>query len=381
MQLGKFLLRRLGSSRSLLLPNSRLSQLLPKNLFRRVSELKELPKRPLLSLTTGVVIRDTPGNSVSKTKAISKSDRGKGIELLSNATLLKDAQLKETLRKCKQEPYKLQASSSSGGADFELEVLDEQTDKTKEISEGTCVKPRVPDVSKEDSSDSDDDSWGDSEDENDDAMTKTIMMMTMTDSDDDENPSFTLKDYKEEEQDELYGDLNITQGLRYNDLTNAQQGREDQLNASHESGFVQEEEEDAHVTLTTVHDKTEGPLQSSSISSDFTSKLLNPDDLSSDINSSMNTSIVPPPPPLVYHSSHPTTIPQQQTPDSKTTTTYPTITLPEIPNFTSLFQLDQRVSALEIKCQSSTKQVNLLKLSPQFLALLITILLLSLKKK
>nr|GEY43611.1 hypothetical protein [Tanacetum cinerariifolium] len=65
----------------------------------------------------------------------------------------------------------------------------------------------------------------------------------------------------------------------------------------------------------------------------FTSKLLNLDDPSPDINSLMNTSTVPPPPPLVYPSSHPTTIPQQQTPDSTTTITNPTMTLLEIPNF------------------------------------------------
>nr|GEW35577.1 hypothetical protein [Tanacetum cinerariifolium] len=69
-------------------------------------------------------------------------------------------------------------------------------------------------------------------------------------------------------------------------LTNS---RADQQNASHESGFMHEEE-DAHVTLTTIYDKTEGPLQSSSVSSDFTSKLLNLDDPSPDINSLMDTS-------------------------------------------------------------------------------------------
>nr|GFC98711.1 hypothetical protein [Tanacetum cinerariifolium] len=114
-------------------------------------------------------------------------------------------------------------------------------------------------------------------------------------------------------------------------LNNAQQGGEDQKNSSHESGFVQEEE-DAHVTLTNVHDKTEGPLQSSSISSDFTIKLLNLDDPSPNINSLMNFSTVPPLTPPVNPSSHPTTIPRQQTPDSIKTTTYLTMTLPEILN-------------------------------------------------
>ncbi|GJR81614.1 hypothetical protein Tco_0152399 [Tanacetum coccineum] len=69
--------------------------------------------------------------------------------------------------KSKRETHKLQASGSSEGVDFESEIPDEQTGKTKDTSEGTGVKPGVPDVSKEDSSDSDDDSWGNSEDEND----------------------------------------------------------------------------------------------------------------------------------------------------------------------------------------------------------------------
>nr|GEU62273.1 hypothetical protein [Tanacetum cinerariifolium] len=126
--------------------------------------------------------KDTPDKFVSKKKAPAKADRGKCIELLFDASLLEDAQLKKTLRKSKQETYKLQANDSSEGADFESEVSDEQTDKTKDTSKGTSMKPRVPDVSKEDSSDNSE----------------------QTDSDDDENPSFTLKDYEEEEQDEEY---------------------------------------------------------------------------------------------------------------------------------------------------------------------------------
>nr|GEX45365.1 hypothetical protein [Tanacetum cinerariifolium] len=131
----------------------------------------------------------------------------------------------------------------------------------------------------EDYSDSDDDSWGDSENESDDVNDE--------DGDNDDNRDDD-NNYKEEEQDEeyvytqvkdkpddeekmfeeedddvakeLYGDLNIPQGLRDTDMTDAEQGGEDQQNASHKSGFVQEEE-DAHVTLTTVHDKTEGTLK------------------------------------------------------------------------------------------------------------------------
>nr|GEW79072.1 hypothetical protein [Tanacetum cinerariifolium] len=277
--------------------------------------VKRAAKKATTAPTTGVIIRDTPGKLVSNKKAPAKTDRGKGIELMSDVALLKEAQLKETLRKSKQETYKLQASGSSKGADFESEVPDEHAGKTKDISEGTGVKPRVLDVSKEDSSNSDDDSWGDSEDESDDVHDEDnnddddgndddsgndddggndAQDSKQTNSDDDENPSFTLKDYEEKEQYEE--DLNISEGLRDIDMTNAEQGAEDQQNSSHESGFMQKEEDD-HVTLTTVHDKTKGPLQSSFISSNITTKLLNIDDSSSDINSLMNTSTVPPLPP------------------------------------------------------------------------------------
>nr|GEV04790.1 hypothetical protein [Tanacetum cinerariifolium] len=270
----------------------------PKEPTRKGKRVKRAAKNATTTPTTGVVIRDTPGKSVSKKKAPAKTDRGKGID-------------------------------------------EEKSD----------------DVHDEDDNDN--------EDGNDDDSGNDAQDSEQTDLDDGENPFFTLKDYEEEEQyeeyvltperdkaydedkiyeeedddvaKELYGDLNITQGLRDIDMTNAEQGGEDQQNASYESGFVQEEE-DAHVTLTTVHDKTEGPLQSSSISSDFTSKLLNLDDPSLDINSLMKTSTVTSPPPSVNPSSHPTTISQQQTPDSTTTTIYPTMTLPEIPNFASDFQ-------------------------------------------
>ncbi|GJW68986.1 hypothetical protein Tco_0123410 [Tanacetum coccineum] len=288
--------------------------------------------------------KDTPDKSVSKKIAPAKTDIGKGIKLLSDAALLEDSQLKKTLRKSKRETHKLQASGSSKGVDFESEVPDEQIGKTKDTSEGTDEND---DFNNEDDDGGNNDDSGSNDDGDNDAQDSE-----QTDSDD-ENPSFTLKDYEEEEKDkeyvftpekdkyddeekmyeeeddevakELYGDLNITQGLRDTDMTNAEQGREDQQNASHESGFVQEED-DGH--------------------------LLNLDNISPNVNkitSLMNTSTVPPSPPPVNPFSHLTTTPQQQTQDSTTTTTNPTITLPEIPNFTSLFGFEQRYLASKMK--------------------------------
>ncbi|GKA08978.1 hypothetical protein Tco_0688309 [Tanacetum coccineum] len=147
--------------------------------------------------------KDTPAKSVSKKKAPAKADRGKGIELLSDVTLLKDAQLKKTLRKSNLETHKLQTSDSSEGSDFESKVPNEQTDKTKDTSEGTGVKPdESEDVHDEDNND-DDDGNGDDNGNDDDGGNDT-QDSERTDSDDDENPSFILKDYEEEEQEDEY---------------------------------------------------------------------------------------------------------------------------------------------------------------------------------
>ncbi|GKB07754.1 hypothetical protein Tco_0836038 [Tanacetum coccineum] len=65
--------------------------------------------------------------------------------------------------------------------------------------------------------------------------------------------------------------------------------------------------------------------------------------------SSSDTTIPPPPIPIIQ--------PLQQTPESTTTITIPTTTLPDIPNFASLFQFDHRVSVLETE-MSKFKQTN-----------------------
>ncbi|GJT50039.1 hypothetical protein Tco_0976196 [Tanacetum coccineum] len=294
----------------------------PKEPTQKGKRVKRLAKKATTASSTGVVIRDTPDKSVSKKIAPAKTDRGKGIELLSDVKLLKDAQLKKTLRKIKRETHKLQASGSYENDDF---------------------NDKDDDGGNDDDNGSNDD--GDYEEEEQDE--EYVFTQEKDESGDEE------KMYKEEDDDvakELYGDLNLTQGLRDTDMTNAEQGGGDQHTTSHESEFVQEED-DGHVTLTTVNDKAEGTMHSSSVSSNFTSKLLNLDNVDPDVNeiaSLMNTSIVPPLTPFTNPSLHLTTTPQQQTPDS-TTATNPTITLPEIPNFTSLFRFKQRVSTLETK--------------------------------
>ncbi|GKB17354.1 hypothetical protein Tco_0851277, partial [Tanacetum coccineum] len=147
---------------------------------------------------------------------------------------------------------------------------------------------------------------------------------------------------------ELYDDVNVNLGNEDTNMTIADQGASDQQNVSQESGFGQVEE-DAHVTLTPIIDtqKTRDPTQSSSVSSDFTCKLLNLDNpslIDNEIASLMDTiaqhaivipkittsftTTVPPPPSFLYplqQEATPTPIPTTLT---TTTSTNPTVTLP-----------------------------------------------------
>ncbi|GKE75437.1 hypothetical protein Tco_1537478, partial [Tanacetum coccineum] len=159
--------------------------------------------------------------SVLKKKALTKADRSKGIEILFDVALFEATKLKEATKKSKKDYHISQASGSSNGTSFESGVPDEQQRKTSGIDKGTGTKPGVHDVPTYDS-ESENKSWGDSEDDNDDDSdddskgdddkadsdddsNSDVDDNERTNSDDDdENPSFTLKDYDDEEHDDDY---------------------------------------------------------------------------------------------------------------------------------------------------------------------------------
>ncbi|GKF52889.1 hypothetical protein Tco_0159799, partial [Tanacetum coccineum] len=67
---------------------------------------------------------------MSKKKAPTQAVTSKGIDLLSEAALLKEAQLKKGLKSSKRETSIHQARSSSEGDDFESEAPDEPKGKS-----------------------------------------------------------------------------------------------------------------------------------------------------------------------------------------------------------------------------------------------------------
>nr|GEX23934.1 hypothetical protein [Tanacetum cinerariifolium] len=334
-------------------------------------------------------------------KQPAKKPKSKGLAVLSEVALTEAEQLKLVTKKSKKDFH---ISLASG--------LDERT--------GTI--PRVPDVPICDS-ESDKKSWVDSDEEDDD-MDDVEDDVDNNDDDSDDNdesdeqrtesdideipdPNMTNVDQNEHEEEdvdervhtpldyeltgeekiydeenideeeedevtkELYDDVNVDLGNEDTKMIIADQGASEQLNASHLLGF-EKEEEDAHATLTPVLDtqKTKGPIQSSYVSFDFTSKLLNLDnpslsdneiaslmDISAyhatvilEITSSFTTP-TPPLPPFFNPLS------QQATPTLTPTALESTTLLPALPDFAFVFKFNERVTNLE-KDLSEIKQVD-----------------------
>ncbi|GJQ92551.1 retrovirus-related pol polyprotein from transposon TNT 1-94 [Tanacetum coccineum] len=300
-----------------------------------------------------------------KKKQPAKKTKEKGLDVLSEVALTEAEQIKLVTKKGNKYFHVSHASGLGDGVDTQSKTLDEQQQKTSSTDEGTGTIPGVLDVHPYES-ESDKESWGDSkEDNNDDDNGANNDDGDGDDPDDDSDDERTEREeeniddeemmYDEEDDEvtkELYGDVNVNLGNEDTDMTIADQGASDQPN------------------------KTGDPTQSSSISSDFTSKLLNLDNPSltdNEITSLMDTTTqyasvipkitsrftttIPPPPPFLHPLQQETTPAPTPTTFLTTTFTNPTVTLPKIPNFASVFKFDQRVSALESE-MSELKKTN-----------------------
>nr|GEX18129.1 hypothetical protein [Tanacetum cinerariifolium] len=138
---------------------------------------------------------------------------------------------------------------------------------------------------------------------------------------------------EEEEEDELYRDVNINQGRGIQ---------------------TTQEFEDSHVTLTSVN--SDGQQQSSSMSSQFVTSMLNPTpdagmesifEMTSQMDVQTPTSVAPLPmsAPTFTSSTIATITTTQQAPLPSTTA--PSTLLQDLPNFGSLFRFDHRLKTLE----------------------------------
>ncbi|GJX76649.1 hypothetical protein Tco_0323460 [Tanacetum coccineum] len=300
--------------------------------------------------------------SSPKTKP-TQASKGKRIKTLAKGD--KAAKIKQSTTKSKGDVV-----------DIQSKVPNEQQHTVSSTNEGAGDKPEVPDVL-EYKSESEEESWT-FNDEGDDFIHPNLSTYKADDheeekedkkaNDDDEvssdqkvstPPGYELTeeenqvDYnvmggeqEDEEDEELYGDLNLNLDRRDAEMTDTQ---------------TNQETKEVHVTLTTE------PLvvqqKSSSVSSNLVSKFINPSP-NTGIDSILNPNVQLDIPVNVLVSvttetpSSDTTIPQplipiiqsqQQTHDSTTTTTIPTTTLPEIPNFASLFGIVDNYLASQMK--------------------------------
>ncbi|GKB24915.1 hypothetical protein Tco_0864316, partial [Tanacetum coccineum] len=154
-------------------PSKKLSLVLEEEPAKKRKQAKKPAKKSTTMPTASVVIRDTPGVSVSKQKAPAKVDRGKGMDLLSEAALLEAAQLKKALKKSKQDTHMLNASGSGDGVGSKPNVPDDDDDNN------------------DDDSDDDDDVESNADGDNEASDSKRI------DEDEDENPNLNQNDDEE----------------------------------------------------------------------------------------------------------------------------------------------------------------------------------------
>ncbi|GJX14022.1 hypothetical protein Tco_0205780 [Tanacetum coccineum] len=357
---------------------------------------------------------ETPSKK-KPTKAKKDADRGKSLDVLLEVALSKVAQAH---RPIVTKRSKVGLSHSLCKVDQVMELIFNQgflmSNNTRSWykMKGTGAKPGVPDVPKYDS-ESNKESWGDSgeedddeddteddegnddgddsdgnddddddnngnDDDNDDDDDDSDRERIKSDRDENPNLNQFIEEHEEEEEEnvdeftdkeddvnnandenkeelddgeELYKDVNVNLRKEDVEMTNVDQGGADQHNVSQESG--------------------------SSVSSDFTEKLLNFENVSSadnEIASLMDTTVrteepsgqtstlfnipitvipitIPPPP----HFFNP--LPQQTTPTPKLTTSEVTTAFPALQNFASVFRFNDRVTNLE-RDLSEIKQVD-----------------------
>ncbi|GKD31055.1 hypothetical protein Tco_1241833 [Tanacetum coccineum] len=276
----------------------------------KLKRVKRPAKKSTQAPARGVVIRETPEIPVSKKKEKVDVARGKGIELLSQVSLTEDAQYEEVRRKSMRDFHK---THPSGYGTVTKPTPSAVIIKPYVTNEGTGVKPGVPDVTEEESSESEVESWGNNEDDsNNDQDSGSEGSDQDKDSDDDKTQSDSKdesdavhetdeneseseydQDVNEEDEDdeeEVKDELVKTRSNNSDDedetkIADKTKGEEMDYTTSMlyddvdirlnepvdtDKGFVQEEGTDAVMT-----NMTKVPVSSSSHSSDLAAKFLN----------------------------------------------------------------------------------------------------------
>ncbi|GJU97955.1 hypothetical protein Tco_1327226 [Tanacetum coccineum] len=248
-----------------------------------------------LGYATGVV----PPKMARKFKKASPSKKDSDLvpvdeEPLALTELTEEAQMKELRKKSLRDFHKTRTSSSGTVAETPPRI-DKITPTV--TSEGTGDKPGVPDVTEDDSTTSESESWGNDEDDsnndqelsNEDKEEEFVHTPSPTEDKDDDDMESESDDVIKSDEEKGMDDTTyqfdddvdarlkettpdnkeVVQGEGVDaEMNDAQPGNEN-LETTQEQVI-----DDAYVTITTIMKKTKVPVTSSSRSSDLTSKFL-----------------------------------------------------------------------------------------------------------
>ncbi|GJW89397.1 hypothetical protein Tco_0164737 [Tanacetum coccineum] len=273
------------------------------------------PKKKPVQATKGTTLKTLAKVAKSdKKKQPAKMPKAKGLNVLSEVTLTEAEQMKLATKRSKTSISQLSRKwLSQDDEDAEEESdMNGDSDETESDNDGDDLTHPNLSTFKADK-EGEEEEKADDEEVSSDQRVSTPLDYELTEEEEykDYDDKDKESEQEEEEDDDLHRDLNINLERSDVEMTDAQ---------------ANQDTKDTHVTLTNV------PLISDT--------LVNvPVLVAAETPSSVT--IIPQPP-------IPNSKPLQQTPTS-TTTTNPTMNLPEIPNFASLFQFDQRVSALEFE--------------------------------
>nr|GEU33815.1 hypothetical protein [Tanacetum cinerariifolium] len=257
---------------------------LPRERFNFLIEKLDVPKVYMhrfgilstsMKILIGVVIRETLVKSLSKKKKKMTVEKRKGIGLLYEVALTKEAQYEEVCKKSLRDFHKTHPSGSGTVTKIAPSAAKIKPSIT---NEGTGAKPVVPDVTEEESTESEAESLGRDEDDNNNNHDSR--------SEGQENKEEIKDDEEEEEEDEFVktpsNDTNDEDDINIKGKTKGDKDKDEGMDytTNRFDGDVNEVTlnqviEDAHVTLSTVPQNTEVLVTSSSPSFDLASKFLN----------------------------------------------------------------------------------------------------------
>ncbi|GJZ71874.1 hypothetical protein Tco_0635725 [Tanacetum coccineum] len=231
-------------------PKLTIVQVSPEEPTRKSKRVKRPAKKSTNAPTGGVVIRETYVMSLSKKKEKMTVEKRKGIDLLFEVALTEEAQYEEVHKKSLRDFHK---THPSGSCTVTKIALSAAKIKPSVTNEGTGAKPGVPNVTEEESTKSEVESWGkDEDDSNNNHDSRSEGSDQERDSGDDNTQSDSKKGSdSEHETDENESDSESDQEENEEEIEDDEEEEEDEFVKTSSNDTDDEDE-------TKIKDKTKG---------------------------------------------------------------------------------------------------------------------------